>query len=43
LLFDAAASPRKKLVLIEGHGHNDVLQASAYWRALTEFLREVVP
>jgi alpha-beta hydrolase superfamily lysophospholipase len=40
LLFDASASTRKQLVYIEGHGHNDVMQASAYWRALFAFLGE---
>jgi alpha-beta hydrolase superfamily lysophospholipase len=39
LLFSAAATQEKQLVYIEGHGHNDVMQASAYWRALTDFLR----
>ena len=39
LLYDAAGTTRKQLVYVEHHGHNDVMQASAYWRALTAFLQ----
>lgn len=38
LLFDAAATSKKHLVYVEHHGHNDLMQASAYWRALITFL-----
>lgn len=41
LLHDAAGSRDKRLVYVRGHGHNDVLQASAYWEALTTFLYRI--
>jgi alpha-beta hydrolase superfamily lysophospholipase len=41
MLFDASAATDKKLEYIPGHGHNDVLHASAYWRVLKSFLHEV--
>lgn len=36
--FEAAGTSTKKLVIIPGHGHNDVSFADLYWKALAEFL-----
>lgn len=36
--FEAAGTADKRLVLIPGHGHNDVSRAPLYWSALRDFL-----
>jgi len=38
LVYEAAPEGNKQLVYIEGHGHNDVLAADAYWNTLGSFL-----
>ena len=40
LLYEAAPEGNKRWVAIEGHGHNDVLAADAYWEAVRAFLDE---
>ena len=38
----AAASGEKELVLVSGHGHNDIGYAPSYWSALRAFLDRVL-
>ncbi|HEY4220218.1 MAG TPA: alpha/beta hydrolase [Myxococcota bacterium] len=39
----SAAARDKELVILEGHGHNDVSSAPAYWTSLRAFLARIVP
>ncbi len=39
--FDAAGTSDKELVLVPGHGHNDIAAALLYWRALAAFVARV--
>ena len=40
--IDASGSADKQLVLVPGHGHNDINLADDYWRALGRFIDSVV-
>jgi len=40
-LFDAASSPHKKLVWVEGMSHDSVALNPVYWTELGEFVRRV--
>jgi alpha-beta hydrolase superfamily lysophospholipase len=39
--FAAAGTKKKNLVLIPGHGHNDISASPLYWSALRDFVAEV--
>jgi alpha-beta hydrolase superfamily lysophospholipase len=39
--FDALGSPRKRLVWIDGRGHNDLSLSPAYWAAILSFVAEL--
>jgi pimeloyl-ACP methyl ester carboxylesterase len=39
--FEVAGTAEKRLVLIPGHGHNNVSWAPEYWDAIAEFTRSV--
>lgn len=39
--FEAAGTDNKKLVLIDGRGHNDISGSPRYWQALADFFASV--
>jgi pimeloyl-ACP methyl ester carboxylesterase len=43
LTFAASASPRKKLVWVQGAGHNDVHLFAQFWTALADFAAGTLP
>jgi alpha-beta hydrolase superfamily lysophospholipase len=36
--YEAAGTTDKQLVLVPGHGHNDIAQSPVYWDALAAFI-----
>ena len=42
LLYKSSGARRKHVVMLQGHGHNDVSFAEQYWTSIFEFLDQDV-
>jgi pimeloyl-ACP methyl ester carboxylesterase len=39
--YESAGTELKELVMVPGHGHNDVMGSELYWRSIAAFLRKL--